>query len=289
MNERTKGLICVVGASLLYSTGGLLMKWVPWNGMAINGARMLLSMVLLVAFLKLIGHKIRMNRWIFLGSLCFLGATALFSVANKLTTAANAIVLQFTAPIFLIIYMTIFLRKRPTRLDLGACVVTFGGVICFFLDGLSGGSVVGNVVAILSGATYGGLFLLRSMPDGDAYSSVFWGSLWGLLLGMPYVAQETDFSPRVLLCVALLGLFQVGLGYILLCVGLQYTPPITACLVSGIEPVLNPILVAIFYHETMTTLSMVGAVIVIAGVIGYNILQEKLKPTSVGEKTLTNE
>ena len=132
----------MIGASLLYSTGGLLMKWIPWNGMAINGARMMLSMLLLVVFLEIIGHKIRMNKWIFLGSLCFLGATALFSVANKLTTAANAIVLQFTAPIFLVIYVMIFLRKKPTALDLGACVLVFGGVICFFMDGPSGGLCV---------------------------------------------------------------------------------------------------------------------------------------------------
>jgi len=275
----------VIGASLLYSTGGLLMKWIPWNGMAINGARMMLSMLLLVIFLKIIGHKIRMNKWIFLGSLCFLGATALFSVANKLTTAANAIVLQFTAPIFLVIYVMIFLRKKPTALDLGACVLVFGGVICFFMDGLSGGGTAGNIVAILSGAAYGGLFLLRSMPEGDAYSSVFWGSLWGVLTGFPFITQETDFSPKVLLCVVLLGLFQVGLGYILLCVGLQYTPPVTACLVTGIEPVLNPTLVAIFYHEPMTMLSLIGAVIVVVGVIGYNILDEWRKPAVVGEKS----
>jgi len=274
MNDRRKGLICVVGASLLYSTGGLLMKYIPWNGMAINGARMLLSLLLLSVFLKVIGHKLRMNRWVFLGSLCFLGATALFSVANKLTTAANAIVLQFTAPIFLMLYMVLFLKKRPTKLDLGACIVVFGGVACFFLDGLSGGGTAGNIVAILSGAAYGGMFLLRSMPDGDAYSSVFFGSLWGILIGMPFVMQETDFSPSVLIAICILGLFQVGLGYILLCVGLQYTPPVTACLITGMEPILNPTLVAIFYHETIGVLSLVGAVIVIAGVVGYNLLQE---------------
>ncbi len=285
MKERRKGLACCIGASLLYSTGGLLMKWIPWNGMAINGARMLLSIVLLTVFLKVIGHKIRMNKWIFLGSLCFLGATALFSVANKLTTAANAIVLQFTAPIFLVLYVIIFQHKKPRKLDVVACAVVFGGVICFFLDGLSGGGTAGNIIAILSGAAYGGVFMLRSMPEGDAYSSVFWGSLWGILTGLPFVTQETDFSPKVLLCVVLLGLFQVGLGYILLCVGLQYTPPVTACLITGVEPVLNPTLVAVFYHETMTTLSVVGAVIVVGGVIGYNIIDERRKSLASGEKS----
>lgn len=283
MKERRKGLACCIGASLLYSTGGILMKWIPWNGMAVNGARMLLSIVLLTVFLKVIGHKIRMNRWIFLGSLCFLGATALFSVANKLTTAGNAIVLQFTAPIFLVIYVLIFQHKKPRKLDLVACAVVFGGVICFFLDGLSGGGIAGNIIAILSGAAYGGVFMLRSMPEGDAYSSVFWGSVWGILTGLPFVAQETDFSPKVILCVVLLGLFQVGLGYILLCVGLQYTPPVTACLITGVEPVLNPTLVALLYHETLGPLSLVGAVIVVGGVIGYNLIDERQKSRAMRE------
>ena len=119
-NRRTRGVLCVAGAALLYSTGGLLIKLIPWNGMAINGARMLLSMGLFWVFLRVIGHRIRWNRWVFLGSLCFFGATALFTVANKLTTAANTIVLQFTAPIFLMLYMALFLKKRPTRLDIAA-------------------------------------------------------------------------------------------------------------------------------------------------------------------------
>ena len=273
INRRARGILCVVGAALLYSTGGLLIKLIPWNGMAINGARMLLSMGLLWLFLRAIGHRIRWNRWVFLGSLCFFGATALFTVANKLTTAANTIVLQFTAPIFLMLYMAIFLKKRPTRLDTAACAAVFGGVLCFFLDGLSGGGMLGNVVALVAGASYGGMFLLRAMPGGDAYSSVFWGSLWGVLTGLPFLFQESDFSAPVLLGIFLLGVFQVGLGYILLCVGLQYTPPVTACLITGIEPVLNPVLVAVFYREQIGPLALLGAVIVVGGVLAYNVLQ----------------
>ena len=275
MDRQTRGIACVVGAALLYSTGGLLIKLIPWGGMAINGGRMLLSMGMLWVFLRAIGHRIRWNRWVFRGSLCFFGATALFTVANKLTTAANTIVLQFTAPIFLMLYMAVFLKKRPARLDVAACAVVFGGVLCFFLDGLSGGGMAGNVVAILAGASYGGMFLLRAMPEGDAYSSVFWGSLWGVVTGLPFLRGETDFSPSVLLGIFLLGVFQVGLGYILLCVGLQYTPPVTACLITGIEPVLNPILVAVFCRERIGLLALVGAVIVVGGVLAYNVLQAR--------------
>ena len=130
----------MIGASLLYSTGGLLMKWIPWNGMAINGARMMLSMLLLVVFLKIIGHKIRMNKWIFLGSLCFLGATALFSVANKLTTAANAIVLQFTAPAFVILFMALLYGQKPGKLDVLTCFTVLFGVVLFFIDGIQAGN-----------------------------------------------------------------------------------------------------------------------------------------------------
>ena len=174
------------------------------------------------------------------------------------------------------LYMMLFLKKRPKKLDIIACIAVFGGVICFFVDSLSRGGMLGNILALCAGATYGALFLLRSMPEGDAYSSVFWGSLWGAVAGFPFLLKETDFSVYVLLGIILLGIFQVGLGYILLCLGLQYVSPVTACLITGIEPVLNPILVAIFYHETVGPLSLIGAAVVIFSVVMYNIMQEKL-------------
>ena len=272
MSRRT-GTLCVFLASLLYSIGGLCIKVIPWNGMSINSGRTLIALVVIGGYLAVIRHKPRFNRWIFLGAVCTFGTNTLYSVANKLTTAANTIVLQFTAPSFVIVFSALFWKRRPKKLDIAACAVVFGGVLFFFLDSLEAGGAVGNVLAVLSGAAYGGVFLLNDFPDSDAISSVFWGDVMSALTGLPFLVRETDFSSTALTSLVILGVFQVAVAYILLTNGLRTTPAVTASLVSGIEPVLNPLLVAVFYGEQVGRFALVGAAIVICGVVGYNVLK----------------
>ena len=272
--QRT-GVLCVFLAAVLYSIGGLCIKVIPWNGISINGGRTAIALVVIGIYLAAIRHPPKVNRWVLFGSLCVFGTNILYAVANKLTTAANTIVLQFTAPIFVIVFTLVFWKKRPRRLDVAACAVVFGGVLFFFLDSLEMGGGLGNVLALLSGVTYAGVFLLNDMPDSDAISSVFWGDLLSALTGLPFLLQETEITSTAILSLVVLGVFQVALAYILLTIGLKTTPPVMASLVSGIEPVLNPILVAVFYQEYMGPFALVGAAIVIVGVVGYNILQAR--------------
>lgn len=276
LTKDQKGTLCVFGAAVLYSIGGLCMKVIPWGGMSINGGRTAIALVVIGGYLTFVKHPLRFNRWVLLGALCVFGCNALFSIANKLTTAANAIVLQFTVPIFVMLFSLAFFRRKPTKLDLVACAVVFGGIVFFFVDSLSMGGGLGNGVALLSGVAYAGVFLLNDLPDSDAISSVFWGDVLSAATGLPFLLQETDFSIVPLFSLVVLGAFQVGMGYILLTIGLKTTPPVTASLVSGIEPVLNPILVAVFYGETMGVFAFVGAAIVICGVISYNVLKIRL-------------
>lgn len=284
MNKHT-GTLCVFLAALLYSIGGLCIKVIPWNGMSINGARTLIALVVIGIYLAIIRHKPRFNRWIFLGSLCIFGTNALYSVANKLTTAANTIVLQFTAPIFVIVFSALFWKRRPQKLDIAACVVVFGGVLFFFVDSLEAGGALGNVLAILSGAAYGGVFLLNDFPDSDAISAVFWGDVLSAVTGLPFLLQEQPLAPTALFSLVILGVFQVAVAYILLTIGLRTTPAVTASLVSGIEPVLNPLLVALFYGETIGRFAFVGAAVVICGVVGYNVLKGMQDKTAQNQKT----
>ena len=210
-----------------------------------------------------------------LGAVSVFGCNALFSIANKLTTAANTIVLQFTAPIFVMLITLLVFRRRPSRLDVITCAVVFGGVVFFFIDSLEVGGGLGNLLALLSGLAYAGVFLLNDLPDSDAISSVFWGDVLSALTGLPFLVKETDFSPTAITSLLVLGVFQVAVAYILLTIGLQTTPPVTASLVSGIEPVLNPILVAVFYGEQMGPMAIVGAAIVISGVVIYNVCRAR--------------
>lgn len=253
------------------------MKLVPWSGVALNGGRCLIAVIVFAVYLLAAHHKPRMNRWVLLGALAVCGTNVFFAMANKMTTAANSIVLQYTAPIFVILLSALFFKKRAGRLDLAACVVVFLGVVCFFVESLDGGKLAGDMVALLSGLTYAVVFLLNDMPDGDPISSVFWGAVFSTLIGLPFMAGQPPLVGTALLSMVVLGVFQTGAAFLCLTIGLRTTPPVTASLISGIEPVLNPILVAVFYGEGMGLLSLIGAAIVICGVVSYNVVLAKKK------------
>ena len=113
--------------------------------------------------------------------------------------------------------------------------------------------------------------MLNQFPKGDALSSVFFGQLGCGIFLSPFVVRETVFTPDVLLAVFVLGAVQVGLAYIFFTTGTKYTDPVTASIINALEPILNPVLVAVFYGEMLGKLSLVGAVIVISGILYYNI------------------
>lgn len=277
MTKQQKGTLLVFLASICYSLGGICMKGIPWNGMAVNGGRTAIAVVVMGIYLLVTRQKLRFNRWIFLGALAVSLTNILFAVANKMTTAANAIVLQYTAPIFVIVLTAIFMHKRPGRLDLAVCAVVFGGVLCFFIESLSGGSLTGDMLALISGVTYAVVFMLNDLPGGDALSAAFFGHVISAVVGLPFILQETEFGTTCMVSLLVLGVFQVGFAFIYLGEGLKTTSAVTASLVSGLEPVLNPILVALFYPgvDKIGLVSLVGAVIVVGGVIGYNVLLAK--------------
>lgn len=278
LRAKRRGTLYIFIAAVLYSIGGLCIKLIPWHGMSINGGRNIVSVLVVGSYLLLIHHRPRWNKWIALGAGCVCGTNILFTLANKMTTAANAIVLQFTAPIFVILLSMLFWRKKPQKLDVVVCAVTLLGVTCFFLESLEAGDMLGNVLALASGLGYAGVFLLNDLPNADPISSVFWGDMCSAVVGLPFLVKETEFTPTALTSLVILGAFQVGLAYILMCEGLKTTPAVTASLISGIEPVLNPTLVAIFYHETIGPLSFVGAVIVVGAVVTYNVLKSHQAP-----------
>lgn len=269
--KQSKGIFCVLMAAILFSIGGLCIKLVPWSPLAINGARNLISAIIIGIYLKAINHKIVINSAVVFGAVCMAGTTTLFTIANKLTTAANTIVLQFTAPIFVIFFMWLFFKERPKRVDIIASAVVFVGIICFFVDGLSTGNMLGNVLAVVSGITYAGIFMMNSFEKSDSLSSIFLGQTLSAVTCIWFVFGETDFGVTAIGGIMALGIFQLALAYIFMSKGLDEVPAVTASLTTAIEPILNPMWVAIFYHETITPLAFLGAVIVITAVVGYNV------------------
>ena len=275
--KKTKNIypFLVLAAALLFASGGFLLKLVPWHPMAVSAGRSMVAAVEIFCYMAIRKHKLVINKAVLLGGAAMGLSSTFYVLANRFTTAANAIMLQFTAPIFVLLLSMLFWKKQPRWLDIGTCALVFCGVICFFVDGLSMGGMTGNILALLSGLTYAGVFLLNDFPDSDPISSVLWGDLISAVTGLPFLLQETVFTPTAIISLIILGAFQVGLAYTLMCIGLKTTPAVTTSLISGIEPILNPILVAVFYHEPMGPMALLGAVIVIGSVVCYNVIRAK--------------
>ena len=240
--------------------------------------------VILLLFVLRSRHRIVINRTILIGAAAITGTNILYCLANKLTTAGNTIILQFTMPVWVMIFSSLLLKKKPTRLDLVTAFFVFAGVICFFVDSLSAGHLAGDLLALLSGIFYSGVFMMNSHPDSDSLSSVLIGMLLNVLTGLPFLIAERPLSAgaAVLIPIVVLGVFQLGLAYIFLTLGLESTPAIAASLISGVEPVLNPILVAVFYGELLTPLSLLGAAIVFTSILSYDLLSMRKKAEGEG-------
>lgn len=266
-----KGVLMMLAASLCFSTGGLLIKMIPWNPLAINGARNAVAACVIGLYIAATHHRLKFNRTVFMGAVCMAGVTTLFTMANKMTTAGNTIILQYTAPVWIVLFMYLFFGKKPSRREVVTILVVFAGILCFFFEGLSTGRFLGDFLALVSGVFYAGVFLLNQFERGDALSSMFLGQLaCGVFLG-PLVLRETVFSAAAVGAVLALGIVQVGLAYIFFSIGTRYTDPVTASIINALEPILNPVLVAVFYGETLGRLSLIGAAIVIGGILLYNI------------------
>jgi drug/metabolite transporter (DMT)-like permease len=284
--EQKKGNLLILTSAILFSLGGLCIKMIPWSGMAINGGRSLISCVILFTFLRLTKQRIYVTKGTIIGAFCIFGTTLLYSIANTITTAANSILLQFVAPVFIILFMWLFFKERPRKLDVITCLVVFGGITCFVLDGLGTGHLLGDFLALASGVCYAGVFMMNRLPGGDSFSATFLGHLTGGLVGIPFIFREQDFSATPLTFLIILGVFQLGLGYLCLCIGIKKTPPVTAALISGIEPILNPLLVAIFVGEMISPISALGGVLVIGAITTYNVLLAKRQPAPTPDQPL---
>ncbi len=273
--RRTRqGIVYMVLASLLFATGGLVLKWTDWNSLAVNGIRSLFGAVIIGGFMWGTKRRLVLNKTVLLGAVSYAVMTTLFVAANKMTAAGNVIVLQYTCPLWIMLLGFVFFHRKPTRREVLAIVFIGAGILCFFCDSLSSGHVAGDVLALLSGLFYGVLFMINSMQGGDALSSVFLGQIVGFLCFSPF-SFSCSWDLTNVLAIVWLGAFQVGFAYLFFSLGTALISPLQASLVSGLEPVLNPLLVAAFGFEQLTGLSLLGAAIVILSVLWYSLSAEK--------------
>lgn len=273
--KRFKGLIFILIAAALFSTGGLFIKMVRWQPLSINSGRCIIGASVIGIYMLITKHKPIFNRFVLLGAFALTATNILFTYSNKLTNAANAIVLQYTAPIFIILFTWMFMKHKPDRVDIISTPFMIFGVICFFIDGLAHGSFLGNVLAFVSAATYAVIFMLKILPNSDALSSVFFGMVFGAVIGLPSLLGETSFNAESVCGVIMLGVFQLGIAYIFFTEGLKTTPPLAASFVGFAEPLLSPCWVAIFLNEKLGGFALAGAFIDLVTVCIYNVYKYK--------------
>ena len=275
MNKEKKGLWLVLLGAIAFSLGGLFVKLIPWMPVSTNAGRCIFSSLMIYSYIRISGHKVVINRTVILGAVFVAAMLVCYVASMKMTSAASAIVLEYTAPVFIILFEALLFHKKPTKLDLTVCVIVFLGIVLVVSGGSENRTLTGDMIALLSGVFYALTIMLNDFEKGDSLSSVLFGHMLTVAIGLPFIMRESDFSARTLLLVAALGIFQAGAGYTLLTVGLKHCEALSGSLVASIEPVLNPILVAIFYGEYVSLRAIVGAIIVIGTICLYNIIRMK--------------
>lgn len=194
-----------------------------------------------------------------------------------MTSASHAILLMYTSPIFVILFLWIFKSKKPSAIDGKAAFLVFTGICILCFDGILQGNLSGDFVALASGIAYAGVFLVNVSKNGDALSSFFLGQLFAGLIGIFSFFNETDFTFKPVLAAILLGVFQLGISYILMAKGLEGTSPVAASLITAVEPVLSPVWVAIFYGEMLSAFTIIGAALVLVSITWRSVKASKAK------------
>lgn len=264
MSDRTRGVLYVAAAAIFWSFGGLLIKLIDLHPLATAGGRSLIAAVVIGVLCRPLSS--RFTRGQMLGALSYAGTVTFFVLATRTTTAANAILLQYTAPIYAALMSHRMLGEPITKVDWISIAIVLAGMGLFFLDGLTSGGGLGDFYAVISGVFFAlCVVLLRRERHGSPFSIVLLGNLVTAAIGLPFFFSPSPEANDLLLLVPL-GVLQLGLGYVFFVRGVRDVSAIEGTLIPVIEPLLNPIWVALFYDEHPTVTAVIGGGIVVAAV-----------------------
>ncbi len=259
----------------------MLIKWVQWSPLAVASGRGLIAAL----FLTLVCARRLHFTWspVQLGAaVAYALTTVTFVAATKLTTAANAILIQYTAPVWVALFGAWFLHEHPRRGDWGVIGLVFVGMGLFLYDGLKFSGVLGNVIAIASGVTFAALvLLLRKQKDGSPIESIILGNVLAFFIGLPWLVQATPLPLDGWLALGALGTVQLGISYLLYAQAVKHVTALEAVLIPVIEPVLNPIWVMLVLGEKPSALALVGGAVVIGAVMWRAIASIRQPPPEV--------
>ncbi|MBO4839272.1 MAG: DMT family transporter [Lachnospiraceae bacterium] len=269
--EKRIGRLQLFGAALLWGLAGVCVKSVTWSPMPIVAVRSIVSLLLIFAVKG--DLRLKVTKPNLLGALMISATSVLYIFAIKLTTAGTAIVLQYMAPILVFLFCVVFRHRKARPAEVLLTLAVFLGCVLSFLDNLDFSHVLGNVLAFGSAFSFAGQILVMHGENCDTQDCMILGNLICFLISVPFCfGAVLDWSPHNLLWLGILAVFQYAIPNLLFSAGIKKTDSVEASLLMSIEPVFNPIPVAIFCGEKMSALAICGAALVIVSVTLYNVL-----------------
>lgn len=270
LDKRTRAILYLLASATLWSTGGVLIKWVDWHPLAICGMRSAIAAALLWAVLR--RPRFTWSAAQIGGGVAYAATVLLYVSAVKQTTAANAILLQYTAPVWVALFSAGFLGERVRRLDWVTIVISLSGLLLFFRDGLASQSLLGDLLAAASGVTLAWMSLfLRKQKDGSPVESVIIGNVIAAVVGLPFMFGQAP-AAQGWLGLVLLGVFQLGLSYLLYTAAIKEVSALEATLFSTLEPILNPIWVWLLIGERPGGWALAGGALVLGAIVARSVL-----------------
>ena len=270
MSKSRLGALLVALAAVSWSFAGVLSKFLPWNSLTINGVRSLVAAALLA--LARGGVRVRITKGTLLGAAGTALTGMLFMIAVKLTTSANAIVLQYAMPVFVILFSWLFYGQKPGRSQLVIAACIMAGVVLCSWNGLAAGNPLGDIIALSAAVTFSLVFFCARLPGADPMTY----SYLGLLMCAPFALSacfDAAVTPNPLhwLTAAGLGVCLAG-GYFFISKSMSRVSPVSAALLANLEPVLNPFWVFLFVGERPGLLTLAGSAIVLIAATIYALL-----------------
>jgi drug/metabolite transporter, DME family len=276
--RRSSPLLFVLAAALLWSTGGLFIKWVSLSGLELSFGRSLLAAITVAIFTRREGFGL--NLVTALAALLYAALLLLFVLATKETTAANAIFLQYTAPVYLLIFEPLFYKEKFRSRDLIVVIFCVLGMSLFFVGKLRPQDVTGNLLALGSGFCFACYFLLLRHTKSRAVnraSSVIYGNLIVVLIAAPAALKVLpNISKFDAVGIVYMGVVQIGIAYTLFTVAMaRGVRSLDAGIVGYVEPVLNPIWVFLALGERPTSWAILGGTIIVVAVVCHMLLEAR--------------
>ncbi|HEX3067560.1 MAG TPA: DMT family transporter [Thermoanaerobaculia bacterium] len=277
MEPRRKGILLIIGAALLWSTGGIGIKAIADSALKVTFYRSLFAAVALMLFL---GRGVWARRqWksttaFIIAIISYGGCLTSFVIATKWTTAANAIFLQYAGVVWVLLFSPLVVREPMRTRDAAAITVAFAGMALFFVGRFEAHGMAGNAMALLSSVFFASLILVLRREQRAAQAAVTWGNVVCALAVLPFVAHDLALTPRSFAVLAFLGIFQIAIAYVLFVRGLAFVTATQASLTGMLEPVSNPIWVFLFLGERPSVFAIAGALVVLAAIAGHTLAGE---------------